>query len=132
VKSKTILLISPEKLETNEYIDSIEVACHQDTRPDTCATDDIYQGQSIMLGGIDNHLFYMSLAGIPAVALPYRDAASWTSARGKSVVQRTPKAGTPDEYGTLVPVATPTNHIEGEMLRQKLLAVGIKATLNAD
>ena len=31
---KTILLISPEKLETNEYIDSIEVACHQDTRPD--------------------------------------------------------------------------------------------------
>ena len=31
---KTILLISPESLETLEYIDNIEVACHQDARPD--------------------------------------------------------------------------------------------------
>lgn len=30
---KTILLISPEPLETLEYIDSIEVVCHQETRP---------------------------------------------------------------------------------------------------
>ena len=30
---------------------------------------------------------------------------------------------------TLVAVAKPTNHIEGEILRQKLIAVGIKATL---
>ena len=81
-----------------------------------------------MLGGVDNHLFFMSLAGIPAV-LFLIVMLKWTSARGKSVVQRTPKAGAPDEYGTLVPVATPTNHIEGEMLRQQLLAVGIKATL---
>ena len=30
---KTILLISPEPLETLEFIDSIEVVCHQETRP---------------------------------------------------------------------------------------------------
>jgi hypothetical protein len=31
---KTILLISPEPLDTLEFIDSIEVVCHQDARPD--------------------------------------------------------------------------------------------------
>jgi len=31
---KTILLISPEPLETLKYMDKIEVACHQDVRPD--------------------------------------------------------------------------------------------------
>lgn len=31
---KTILLISPEPLDTREYVDSIEIACHQEARPD--------------------------------------------------------------------------------------------------
>jgi hypothetical protein len=31
---KTILLISPEPLESMEYIDSIEVVCHQEARPE--------------------------------------------------------------------------------------------------
>jgi hypothetical protein len=31
---KTILLISPEPLESLEYIDSIEVVCHQEVRPE--------------------------------------------------------------------------------------------------
>lgn len=31
---KTILLISPEPLDTREYVDSIDIACHQDARPD--------------------------------------------------------------------------------------------------
>ena len=31
---KTILLISPEPIETLEYISNIEVICHQDPRPD--------------------------------------------------------------------------------------------------
>jgi hypothetical protein len=31
---KTILLISPEALESLEYIDSIEVVCHQEVRPE--------------------------------------------------------------------------------------------------
>jgi hypothetical protein len=81
-----------------------------------------------MLGGVDNKLFFMSLAGFPAVLFLIL-MLRWTSARGKSVVERTPKVGREDEYGSLVPVASPLNHIEGEMLRQKLISVGIKATL---
>ena len=81
-----------------------------------------------MLGGTNNHLFFMSLAGFPAV-LFLIFMLKWTMARGKSVVEKTPVVGSDDDYGMLVPVASPTNHIEGEMLRQKLIAVGIKATL---
>jgi hypothetical protein len=81
-----------------------------------------------MLGGVDNKLFLMSLAGFPVVLFLIL-ILKWTTARGKSVVMRTPRAGLDSEYGTLVVVAKPTNHIEGEVLRQKLIAVGIKATL---
>ena len=70
----------------------------------------------------------MSLAGFPAV-LFLVFMLKWTSARGKSVVASAPKQGREDEYGTLVAVASPLNHIEGEILRQKLVAVGIRATL---
>lgn len=81
-----------------------------------------------MLGGVDNHLFFMSLAGFPVVLFLIL-VLRWTSARGKSVVANKPKSGREDEYGSLVAVASPSNHIEGEMLRQKLIAVGIRATL---
>lgn len=81
-----------------------------------------------MLGGVDNKLFFMSMAGFPAV-LFLIFMLRWTSARGKSVVERTPMAGSEDEYGSLIPVASPLNHIEGEIVRQKLIEVGIKATL---
>ena len=81
-----------------------------------------------MLGGTNNYLFFMSLAGFPVV-LFLIFMLKWTMARGKSLVERVPITGGEGEYGMLVPVASPTNHIEGEMLRQKLIAVGIKATL---
>jgi hypothetical protein len=81
-----------------------------------------------LLGGVDNKLFFMSLAGFPAV-LFLIFMLRWTSARGKSLVERSAKAGNENEYGTLIPVASPLNHIEGEIVRQKLIAVGIKATL---
>ena len=81
-----------------------------------------------MLGGVDNKLFFMSMAGFPAV-LFLIFMLRWTSARGKSLVERTPKAGSENDYGSLIPVASPLNHIEGEIVRQKLVAVGIKATL---
>jgi hypothetical protein len=81
-----------------------------------------------VLGGVDNKLFFMSMAGFPAVLFLIL-MLRWTSARGKSLVERTPKAGSENEYGSLIPVASPLNHIEGEIVRQKLVAVGIKATL---
>ena len=53
----------------------------------------------------------------------------WAFARGKSVVERTPRVGGEDDYGALVIVASPGNHIEGEILRLKLVEAQIKATL---
>ena len=81
-----------------------------------------------MLGGTNNYLFLMSLAGFPVV-LFLIFMLKWTMARGKSLVERVPVVGGEGEYGMLVSVAQPGNHIEGEILRQKLIAVGIKATL---
>ena len=47
-----------------------------------------------------------------------------------SLIERDKKVGSEDQYGLLKVAASPKNHIEGEMLRQKLLSVGIKATLS--
>jgi hypothetical protein len=81
-----------------------------------------------VLGGVNNQLFFMSLAGFPVVLFLIL-ILKWATARGKSLIERTAVPGFEDEYGSLVAVAEPNNHIEGEMLRQKLLSVGIRATL---
>ncbi|MEJ6607690.1 MAG: hypothetical protein QNL07_03125 [Candidatus Planktophila sp.] len=81
-----------------------------------------------MLGGINNGLFISSFGGFFAVAI-LALILKWAFARGKSVIERRPKIGSDDQYGTLVAVASPNTHIEGEILRQKLIAAKIKATL---
>jgi len=81
-----------------------------------------------MLGGVNNHLFLMSLAGFP-VLLFLILMLKWAMRPGRSLVARRPIQGKESEYGTLVPIASPSNHIEGEIVRQQLLAVGIRATL---
>ena len=53
----------------------------------------------------------------------------WAFSRGSSVVAAAPTPGTADEYGLLVPVATPGTYIEGEILRRGLEDAGIRATL---
>jgi hypothetical protein len=53
----------------------------------------------------------------------------WAFARGGSVVERPAKAGNPDEYGMLVPVASPGNYIEGEVMRRSLVDAGLRASL---
>jgi hypothetical protein len=53
----------------------------------------------------------------------------WTFARGGSVVERPAKSGNPDEYGMLVPVASPSNYIQGEVLRRTLVEAGLRASL---
>lgn len=53
----------------------------------------------------------------------------WTFRRGGSLVAAPPKPGTVDEYGVLVPVATPPSYADGEILRRTLEEAGIKATL---
>jgi hypothetical protein len=54
----------------------------------------------------------------------------WAYSNNNSLIERDKKIGSDDEYGLLKVAASPKNHIEGEMLRQKLLSVGIKATLS--
>ena len=81
-----------------------------------------------MLGGINNALFLSSFGGFFAVGI-LALILKWAFARGKSVIERTPKIGGEDEYGSLVVVASPNNHIEGEILRLKLVDAKIKATL---
>jgi hypothetical protein len=53
----------------------------------------------------------------------------WTFSTGHSLVQKKPKPGAEDEYGLLVPVASPGTYIEGEMLRRALEDASIRATL---
>lgn len=82
-----------------------------------------------MLGGINNGLFLISLSGFAVVALMAL-ILKWAFSGNKSLVEREKKIGNEDEYGLLKVAHSPKNYIEGEMLRQKLLAVGIKATLS--
>jgi len=82
-----------------------------------------------LLGGINNNLYLISLSGffiVGLLALILR----WAYSSTNSLVERDKKIGSDDQYGLLKVAASPKNHIEGEMLRQKLLSVGIKATLS--
>ena len=54
----------------------------------------------------------------------------WAYSSSNSLIERDKKIGSEDEYGLLKVAASPKNHIEGEMLRQNLISVGIKATLS--
>jgi hypothetical protein len=81
-----------------------------------------------MLGGINNVLFITSFAGFFVLGILII-LLRWAFSRGKSVVERPSRVGNDDEYGLLEVVASPGNHIEGEMLKRKLQEHGIKATL---
>lgn len=81
-----------------------------------------------MLGGINNELFLMSFAGFFVLGILIL-LLRWTFSRGKSVVERPITRGNQDDYGLLQVVASPSNHIEGEILKRTLLDQGIKATL---
>lgn len=53
----------------------------------------------------------------------------WAFRRGSSVVAAPPRPGTDSEYGLLVPVASPTTYVEGEILRRRLEDGGVRANL---
>ena len=54
----------------------------------------------------------------------------WAFSHNKSLIEKDKVIGSEDQYGLLKVAHTPKNHIEVEMMRQKLIAVGIKATLS--
>lgn len=53
----------------------------------------------------------------------------WAFRRGASVVAAPPRSGRTDDYGLLVPIASPPTYVEGEIMRRSLEDAGIRATL---
>ena len=49
--------------------------------------------------------------------------------RKRSLVERRPTAGSVDDYGLMVSIASPGTFIEGEVSRQRLASAGIRAQL---
>ena len=82
-----------------------------------------------MLGGINNGLYLISLSGFLVVAV-LALILRWAFSHNNSLIEKDKVIGSEDQYGLLRVAHTPKNHIEGEMMRQKLIAVGIKATLS--
>ena len=82
-----------------------------------------------MLGGINNSLYLISLSGFLVVAV-LALILRWAFSHNNSLIEKDKVIGSEDQYGLLKVAHSPKNHIEGEMMRQKLIAVGIKATLS--
>ena len=82
-----------------------------------------------MLGGINNGLYLISLSGFAVVAL-LALILRWAFSQNNSLIEKDKVIGSEDQYGLLKVAHTPKNHIEGEMMRHKLIAVCIKATLS--
>lgn len=53
----------------------------------------------------------------------------WAFGRGVSVVAAPGRPGREDEYGLLVPIASPPTYVEGELMRRRLEDAGIRANL---
>ena len=67
----------------------------------------------------------MALVAIGILVLVLR----WAFGRSTSVIERPPLSGDPDQYGLLDSIASPGTYIEAEILRQRLEAGGVKATV---
>lgn len=85
------------------------------------------QNQGMPTWGSYSYVYgpFMALVTIGILVLVLR----WAFGRGSSVVERPPLSGSPDQYGLLSSVASPGTYIEAEILRQRLEASGIKATV---
>jgi hypothetical protein len=68
----------------------------------------------------------VALIGVGLMVLVLR----WAYSRGSSVVAAPARPGREDEYGLLVCVASPSDYIQGEILRRTLEDQGIKANLS--
>ena len=68
---------------------------------------------------------FVALVVVIALGLLLR----WAFARGSSLVERTPMRGAADEYGLLVPVASPPDYASGELMRRRLESAGVRAML---
>lgn len=53
----------------------------------------------------------------------------WGFSGRRSLVERSPRRGRPQDYGLLVDVAAPPSYVEGELVRRSLEDAGVRATL---
>jgi hypothetical protein len=53
----------------------------------------------------------------------------WTFGSHTSLVERRSEPGSPEQYGLLVRVASPSTFIEAEVMRRRLTDAGLRATL---
>ena len=67
----------------------------------------------------------VALAVVGVLALLLR----WAFSSGHSLVERRPEAGSPEQYGLLVPIAEPPTFVEAELVRRRLSDAGLRATL---
>ena len=67
----------------------------------------------------------VAFAALGALILVLR----WAFRRGSSVVAAPAKPGASSEYGMLVPIASPGDYVQGEILRRTLEDAGIRANL---
>jgi len=67
----------------------------------------------------------VALLGIGFLVLVLR----WSAKRGQSVVAAPSRAGSPDQYGLMVPAVAPASYAEGEIARRTLEAGGVRANL---
>lgn len=72
--------------------------------------------------------FYGPLVAIAAIAVLVL-LLRWTFGRGHSLVSRPARRGAENEYGLLVAVAAPSTFVEAELIRARLVAAGLRATL---
>lgn len=72
--------------------------------------------------------FYGPFVAVVAVAVLVL-LLRWTFGRGRSIVSRPARRGAEGEYGLLVPVASPGSFVEAELIRARLVAAGVRATL---
>lgn len=80
------------------------------------------------MGGLDRiSQLVLPLALVTVLVLLLRW--TWSPRRGRSLAQRTPRRGAPDEYGLLVPVAAPADDEETIRLTARLNAAGIRWTV---
>lgn len=72
--------------------------------------------------------FYGPVVAVAAVALLVL-LLRWTFGRSRSLVARPSRRGGEHEYGLLVAVASPASFVEAELIRARLVAAGVRATL---
>ena len=73
---------------------------------------------SLMLGGVNNPLFFGAFAGFAILAIIIVPLLRWAFSTKKTGLGVPKRIGQPHDYGSLTPVGKPVSFIEGEVMRK--------------